>query len=257
MRVTRPRKRPLVHHDGNIVLAEQRNEVADRRIGRDRLEPRHHHVLHRAVEALARLIGVGEQRGEQIAFVDQADDLVVLDHRKLRHVGGAHPRKHSAQRVLRPHLDGAAFLVAVDDEIAHRSRARALDPALLRQERIVEHLGEIFRAGIADQAHHALGLALKLAVTQRRREQRARRRAGEDALLAQQVARGGVAFLVGDRIGRLHQREIAIRRHEILADALDGPASGLDHLAGVDQAARAPSRPDRPGSSRSSATRAS
>ena len=45
----------VLHHDGNIILAEQRQQVADRRIGGNGLKPRHHHVLHRAIEAMGGL----------------------------------------------------------------------------------------------------------------------------------------------------------------------------------------------------------
>ena len=56
---------------------------------------------------------------------------------------------------------------------------RARPPAFLHQEGVVEHLGEIFRAGIADEADHALRLVLRAAIAQRRRQQRAGGRAGE------------------------------------------------------------------------------
>jgi hypothetical protein len=71
-------------------------------------------------------------------------------------------------------------------------------------------------------------------VTTRRRQQRARRRAGQDAFRPQQLARGRKALRVGNRIGLAHQRQVGIRWDEILADTLDRPAADLAHPAGLD-----------------------
>ena len=105
--------------------------------------------------------------------------------------------------------------------------------ALLRQEDGIEHLGQVFRARIAHQADDALGLGLRAAIAQRRRQQGARGGAAEHAFLAQQLARRRKAFRIRDRIGLRHQSEIAVRRNEVLADALDRPAARLRHLSGL------------------------
>ena len=150
-----------VHDDGDVVLAEQRHQVGDRRIGGDGLEPRHHHLLDRPRERLVGVLRFGQQRGEHVALVDQADDMPALvDHRELRDVGRAHAGEYGAQIVLRPHHDGGAFAVAADHDVAHGAVPVRMGPAFLRQEGRIEHLGEILGAGIADQAHDALAASL-------------------------------------------------------------------------------------------------
>ena len=79
------------------------------------------------------------------------------------------------------------------------------------------------------------GACLLAAIAQRRRKQRAGGRAGEDAFLAQKIAGSAEALRVGDRVGLRDQRKVAVRRHEILADALDGPGAGLAHDPGLDE----------------------
>ena len=111
----------------------------------------------------------------------------------------------------------------------------AFGQALLGQPVIVEHLGQVLVAGIADEGDDAFRRRLLAAIFERGRKQRARGRAGEDTFLGEQVARRRHAEAVRDRISLLHQRQVGVGRHEILADPFDRPASGLDHLAGLDQ----------------------
>ena len=40
------KKVATVHNDGDKIAAEQRYQLADRRVARDCFETRHHHVLH-------------------------------------------------------------------------------------------------------------------------------------------------------------------------------------------------------------------
>src|SRR5215475_9395916 len=56
-----------VHHDGDIVLAEQGQEIGDRRIGGNRLQTPHHHVFDGPGKRLVRIVALGEQRGEYVA----------------------------------------------------------------------------------------------------------------------------------------------------------------------------------------------
>ena len=107
-------------------------------------------------------------------------------------------------------------------------------PAFLRQEDGIEHLGEILRAGVANEAHDALGRRLRAAIAQRRRQQRARGRSGEHAFRAQEFTRAGKALRVGDSECPRHEGEIGVGRHEIFADAFDRPASRLHHAAALD-----------------------
>ena len=55
--------------------------------------------------------------------------------------------------------------------------------ALLEHPLVVEHLGQVLRAAVADERDHALGLGLLATEAKRRGEQCARRRAAEDAFL--------------------------------------------------------------------------
>src|ERR1051325_674999 len=79
-----------------------------------------------------------------------------------------------------------------------------------------------------------LGLVARAAIAQRRRDQRARGRAAQDALAAQDRAGGGVGLGIRNGVGVGDAREIAHRRDEVFADALDGPASHRLDLAGLD-----------------------
>src|SRR4051812_5232474 len=63
-----------VHHDGDVVLAKKRHEVSDRGIGRDGVQPRHHHVLDRALERLVGTAGVSDERSEHVTLVDEANN---------------------------------------------------------------------------------------------------------------------------------------------------------------------------------------
>ena len=142
-----------VHDDGDVVLAEQRHEIGDRRIGRDGFEPRHHHVLHRQLERLVGAAGIGDQRREHVALVDKTDDVPASRRspEAARRRSSACARTPPRRLSSRPHHDRGAFTEAADDDVAHGAVALGMGPALLRQERRVEHLREIFRAGIADQ----------------------------------------------------------------------------------------------------------
>ena len=175
MRVARPRKRSPSITMATNSLRNSGSKFRDRRVGRDRLQPRHHHVLDRVARTPCCCLPHRQQRREHVALVDQADDALAFDHRQLRHIGRAHARERRAQGVARLHRDRAALVIAVDDDVAHGADVLAIGPAFLRQERIVEHLREIFRPGIAHQADDALGLALLAAEFQRGSEQRARR----------------------------------------------------------------------------------
>ena len=67
----------------------------------------------------------------------------------------------------------------------------------------------------------------------------------KDTLGLEQEAGRGEAFGVADRVGLGYQGQIEVRRYEILADALDRPALGGQHFAGLDQVGE--HRPDRVG----------
>src|SRR5262249_33664010 len=109
-----------VHDDGNIILAEQRHEISDQRVGGTGFEPRHHYVLDRTCEGLVGILPLGKQRSQHVALIDQADDTPprVYDG-KLRDIGGAHPGKNGAQVVLRAHDHGGTLAVAADHHVAH------------------------------------------------------------------------------------------------------------------------------------------
>ena len=102
-----------------------------------------------------------------------------------------------AERILRADGDDLARLVTVQDQVAQVALRRAADEALLGHPEVVEHLGEIFVAAVADERDHPLRAGLLAAITQRRRQQRAGGRSAENAFLPQQFAGGGEGFLVG------------------------------------------------------------
>jgi hypothetical protein len=71
-----------IHDDGDVILAEQRHEISDWRIGGNGFEPGHHHVLHRPLERLVGDVRIGEQGSEHVALVDKADHMpAVIDDR--------------------------------------------------------------------------------------------------------------------------------------------------------------------------------
>src|SRR5438105_3210756 len=57
-----------IHDHGDIVLAKQRREIGNRRICRNRLEPRRHDVLYRPRKHLVG-IALGEKRTEHITLI--------------------------------------------------------------------------------------------------------------------------------------------------------------------------------------------
>ena len=116
------------------------------------------------------------------------------------------------------------------------------EQALVDHPLVVVDLGEIAGAGVADEADDALRPLARAAVAQRRGEQRAGRRAAEDAFGAQQLARRAEALGVVDRVGHAHARQVGDRGDEVLADALHRPRAG-----GADRAAAGVLGDDRAG----------
>ena len=221
----------IVGDHGHQALAQLRDQVGQRRARRQRL----HIMAHRAVDAVLEVARVHVHLREQVGLVQQAHQLPVLEHRQLRDLGLAHAREGGGQRVLGADADDGAVFRPPRDQVAQVALALALEQALVEHPRIVVDLGEVAGARVADQRHHALGRGLRAAVLQRRGQQRAGGRARQDALGAVQVARGGEALLVGDRVGVAHAAQVRDRRHEVLADALDGPGAGLAEAAGLDE----------------------
>ena len=99
-------KMAAVDDDGDEVAAEQRKKVGDRRVGGNRFEPRHHHLLHRMLECTRRVL---QHRAEHVALVNKAHDAFAVDHGQLREIGGAHAHEGGAQRVVGMHHDLFAF----------------------------------------------------------------------------------------------------------------------------------------------------
>ncbi len=127
------------------------------------------------------------------------------------------------------------FAVRSADQIAKVTVFFALNEALVLHPEIVVELRQIAIAGIAGKGHDPLFLGLLPAVLERRSEQCPRRRTGEYALDAQQVARGREGLGVADRIGPCHAREIGDRRNEVFANAFDEPAAAfVAEFAGID-----------------------
>ena len=83
MRVIRPRKLLAVDDDRHVPAVEDLEQAVDRRIRRHAsraccsLRPT---PVRRKRAALA------HDREQHVGFVDDADDFLVLEHRKLRHV---------------------------------------------------------------------------------------------------------------------------------------------------------------------------
>ena len=125
--------------------------------------------------------------------------------------------------------------MAPRDEVADIAVSRSLDEAVVDHPEVVEHLGQVLRAVVADQSDNALGFLLLAAVLQRRRKQRSDRRARKHAFLFQQLAGGVERLLVGDRICLRNKVKMANRWNEILANALDQPRSRHDGFSLVHQ----------------------
>src|SRR6266852_4995766 len=138
------------------------------------------------------------------------------------------------QRIAWVQHHGRTFRIVRYHHVAYGPVQLAVIPSFLGDEGRIEHLGEVFGAGIAHEADHPFGPILRLAVAQRRRQQGAEGRAGEDTLPAQQLAGSLETVRIGDRVGARDQREVGIGRHEVLADAFDCPASRFDQSPGLD-----------------------
>src|SRR5258708_13505432 len=97
----------LLEH-GDMVLGEDRQQVAERRVGSDGLDLAHHGAAHRLAESLR--VGVGGD--EQIRFVDDADKPLAGEHRELRHFVELHAAMDGGERLLGRHGADAAPGVA-------------------------------------------------------------------------------------------------------------------------------------------------
>ena len=164
---------------------------------------------------------------EDVLFIDDADDAAALQHGKLRHVVELHTLVGGEHPFVRAHRGDRVVVVAPADQVAQVAIAFALDEALVEHPEIVVDLGKIFIAAVADERDDALRRARLAAIAQRRGDQGAGGRAGHHAFLAQELAAGEQRFAVGDAVGLAHTRQVAHRRHEILADAFHEPAAHL------------------------------
>src|SRR4029077_1811139 len=61
-----------VHDDGGVVLAEQGQEIGDRRVGGNRFESRRHHFCDRPRKGPVWIVALRQQRGQYVALVDEA-----------------------------------------------------------------------------------------------------------------------------------------------------------------------------------------
>ena len=223
-----------------MAAGEDGQQILDRRRRLDGLEVAGHGTPDRLGEPLLATV----DRQQDVGLVDNADDRFVLHHRKLRDVGELHPVVGGQHLLVGADHHGGALAVAARYQVAQVAAPLALDEALVVHPVVVEHLREIFVAAVADEGDDALGLRLGPAVFERAGDQRAGRRAGQDAFPAQQGARGLERRRVGDGDGLVDAREIAHRGHEVLADALDLPRAGdlADgagaHVLGQDGAGR-------------------
>ena len=213
-----------------MAIVENMQQVLQRGLRRQGA----HFAGHRAAHVLAEVLRFAVHRQQQIPFVQDADHLVVGQHRQLRYIVQAHALVDHVQGLVRVARHGAAVGVTAHDQIGQIAQPRQFHQAVVHQPVIVVHLGQILVAAVAHQRHHALGRGLGAAIAQGRRQQRAGRGASQNALPAQQQAGAVEAFLVADAVGALDQAEIGLRRDEVLAYAFDQPAAGLAVTAGLD-----------------------
>ena len=108
----------------------------------------------------------------------------VGEHRQLRDVGEPHALERREQRVVGRDADDAAVLGAARDQVAQVAVVATREQTLVDHPLVVVDLAQVARAGVADEADDALRLGLRAAIAQRGGEQRAGRRAAEDALRA-------------------------------------------------------------------------
>ena len=184
-------------------------------------------AFHRLGHGLVEVLGIVVHLGEDVLFIDDADDAAFAQHRELRHVVELHALVSGQYFLVSAHGRHRAIAVPPADEVAQIPEALAFDEALVEHPEIVVDLGEVLVAAVADQRDDALGRALLAAIAQRCGQQRPGRRAGHQAFLQQELATGEQRFAVRDAVGLLHARQIAHRRHEILADSLDHPGTDL------------------------------
>ncbi len=120
---------------------------------------------------------------ENIGFVDDADDLVAIEHGELRDVVEPHARIGDVQGVVG--LDGVVVMIGVTphDQVAQVAKAFALDEALVDHPVIVVHLRQVLVAAVGHEGDDALGLGLIAAVAQCCGDQGAGRRPRQHAFL--------------------------------------------------------------------------
>jgi hypothetical protein len=102
---------------------------------------------------------------------------------------------------------------------------------MVGQPRIIEGLGEILVACVANERHYPLGLTLLPTVAKCGRKQCSSGCSPKNTLGLQQLAGGSEGFTVTDRVGSLRPREVTYRGYLFLSYALNEVTASCSELS--------------------------
>ena len=157
-----------IDDNGNQAPVEQRQEPLGRLV---RLYG-HKVARHRAPYRQAEIELAFRECDQDVGLVEKANAAMPVKHGHLRNIVKLHAAIRGLQCIFGADGDNGTFIVKAGNEVAQIAKDWPLQQPLLRHPAVVEHLGEVLVAGIADEGNDALRLRLLAAIPQRRREQR-------------------------------------------------------------------------------------
>src|SRR5271154_4472568 len=106
--------------DRDMILGEDRQKIGNRRFRRYGMEA----AYHRGTHLLREFLRAGCHGEQQVGFIDDADELAMLEHRQLRYLIELHATIDDQETIVGRDGDGTAIIVAPGDQILEIAFAR-------------------------------------------------------------------------------------------------------------------------------------